>query len=354
MSFKRLFLLMLVAIIGFSTIIACGPDGPELSSESDGDGNLLVVNESNARLVLYDGETPIKIVPNSLSDFIVNVDMGTRDVVDLKLFKYADVQDDVENPADDKLFKRWVVPLPNDTKSTSRSTWTVFPSEANPDGSTDSKEQGTIIFDYAAGSTYDGNAVNVEIFLNNVTGARIATLKPGDKRNVAVDLGLHKIVYRYWYSNQQTTEARDFLGVRETNADGDIIYAVLAADEKKIDLIVPPYDAEKVKEAVYSATVTIHNDESEPIRIWAGSQLISDYLDTGTGTEFINANSSRSYVFSIEAAEGETAETASKSITLKASGATTTATIQEHIFELKADERWDWRVRQDPIKQESE
>lgn len=356
MNFKRLFLLMLVAIIGFSTMVACGPGeeeedkGPSISDRSDDAGNLLLVNESNARLVLYHGEKPVKIVPNSLNDFVVNIDMTGSQVADLKLFKEADVKNDYNNPSDEDLFKRWVVPLPEETTANTRSTWTIFPSAANPDGSVDSKQQGTVNFRYTAGSTYSGNAVNVEIFLNNTQGARIATLRPGDNRQVALDMGLHKIVYRYWYSDPNTTATRDWLGVRETNMDGHPIFVSLAdADNRRSAIeIVPGFDANKVtgSDELYSATVTIYNDENLPVYIWADGALINETLNLGDGMENLISGANHPFIFSIEG------EDATRSVTLRAANVDGGTICGPHIIELKADDRWTWRVGQDPVKQE--
>ena len=80
-------------------IMSCGiidPGAPDTDS-ADSEGNLVLINSSGSRLLVFDGEDRIKVVPNSSEDFLINVPNESGTTKDLKLYLYDDVDDYVQD-----------------------------------------------------------------------------------------------------------------------------------------------------------------------------------------------------------------------------------------------------------------
>lgn len=263
------------------------PDPP------DSQGNIVVSNNSNQRLVLYRGEEKLKIIPDDFSDYLVDVPNPDGFSVDLRIYKLDDVQDQIESPDPGKLFKRWIVVLAQDTELEHRSTW-VIPEER---GEIDS---GTLTFSYLGGTENQ-----IDVYLNSRNGAKIVSLKPGDqKKQVGVDYGNYTVLYRYWYSDPNTAEGIDYLGWRETeivNGQEVNIFVVLNASRTKRHLQIPHWAGGGAVQAEY-ASIEIKNSTSSPVQIWVGAQLIEDimYMDGyRQNSSTIAANESMAFILPV-------------------------------------------------------
>ncbi len=230
-------------------------------SGADASGNLVLVNRSNEQLVLYQGETPLRVIPNDSSDFLINIPNAVGGAVDLRLHRLQDVQNDIENPDASTIYKRWEVPLVNSTALADRSSWVVTADE-------EQSTTGTVTFDYLAAANSD---VFVDVYLNSRTGARLTSLRAGDVgRSVGIGYGNYTVLYRYWRSDQNTAEGSTELGWIESlpTADGSDVpyYVVLNSSRTSMSLRIPSFNGGS--QAVDYGDVLINNETNQPIEIW--------------------------------------------------------------------------------------
>ena len=275
---KRLFFyLTFVSLILVSSCeIIEDPDYFE-PDQPDASGNLLIINNSNEQLVLYKDQVVVKKIPASATDFLVNVPIDDGSTVQLDLYLWTDVYDDVDNPDPSLAYKRWLVPLSNSTDIEERATWHV--------GSDDTfVDVATVSFSYFGGTSY-----NADIFLNNRSGAKIMSLKPGDQyRKVGIDYGNYSLLYKYWYSDPNDANAIDeskTVWIEEENINGEDvkIWMVLNENRKDVTYIVPHNGIDTEKKSWYG-NIKITNLHSIPVIIKAGDKLIENvcYLDGGS------------------------------------------------------------------------
>jgi PKD repeat protein len=296
---------------------------------ADDSGNLVILNDSGSVLMLYRGSTPLRYIPDDASDFLLNLSTGSSDTLDLRVYKYPDVEDDLENPDSENIFKRWNVALADSTALADRSTWYV--------GSDDSETTaGTLEFSYLAGSSGDTSA---DVYLNSRTGAKILSLSPGvTGRTVGVDYGNYTVLYRYWRSDPSSASGAEEVGWIEEEQVGDEtapIYAILNSSRELRRFDVPGWNNNGIAENTY-ATVTIYNDMAIPYKIWIGGNLlIEDVMYTDEPVE------NRSTIAAGDSAE-YTLEEGTYNLVFK--DLTGSETLAEETVELEASATGEIRV----------
>ena len=121
----------LIYISSFILLIIMGCDllnNEDPDSEpgvQDPEGNLVILNYSDERIVLFDGETKMKVISNSSEGFLVNIPNANNAIKDLRIYKYTDIEDNIETPDLSLVFKRWSVVLSADTDLYHRATWRI-------------------------------------------------------------------------------------------------------------------------------------------------------------------------------------------------------------------------------------
>jgi hypothetical protein len=246
---------------------------------ADSSGNLVILNDSGSVLMLYQGSTPLRYIPDDASDFLVNIPTSSSSTLDLRIYRFSDVESNLASPSSDDIFKRWNVALADSTALSDRSTWYV--------GSDDSETtSGTLDFSYLAGSSSD---ISADVYLNSRTGAKILSLAPGvSGRSVGVDYGNYTVLYRYWRSDPSSSSGMEILGWIDEEEVGDTtapIYAILNSSRELRRFDVPAWNDEGVVENKY-ATVSIYNDMDIPYKIWiGGDRLIEDVMYTDEPVE---------------------------------------------------------------------
>ena len=182
MLIKRVFLLLI-----FVFFYSCEDNDSDSNSSYTPDsedqfGNLVVINESDFELVLYSGVSRIKILPATSEDFLINISNPNQETKDLKLFLLDSVISDIDNPDINSVYKRWSVALANNTNAGERVTWFVKGNQNRDDIGT-----GDLTLSYIGGTDN-----SVDIFLNNRTGAKVASLSPGaQNRKVGLSYGTY-------------------------------------------------------------------------------------------------------------------------------------------------------------------
>lgn len=258
--------------------------------ESDAGGNLLIINNSQERLVLYKDEYVVKKIPASATDYVVHIDNPNETTVQLDLFLWEDVKDDINNPNPDDVWKSWLVPLSASDDIDKRATWHVS-------GADQYKEVATLNFSY-----YGGTDNFVDVYLDGRTGSKVMSLKPGDQyKKVGVDYGNHTLHYLYWFSDQNTSTAFEELGwiEKETvNGEEKSIWLILNAGRKEVITIIPHYGAATSKGMKYG-NLTIRNSSDDPVSIEADGKLIEQicYLDNESKLNLSTIGRNDTYTF---------------------------------------------------------
>lgn len=277
------FLSFLTVLMAMFMVTSCEFEEPQefVPDEADETGNLLIINNSNERLVLYKDEVMIKKVPASATDYLVDIDNPDGLNIQLDIYKWDDVKDDINNPDLDDVYKRWLVPLSSTTELASRSTWHIGMEDTYTDVA-------TVSFSYYGGTDY-----NVDVYLDSKSGAKLMSMKPGDQyRKVGIDYGTYPLLYRYWYSDPDDDEAIDesktvWIDTETINGEEVSIWMVLNENRNEVTYTVPHngVDTEKVS---YYAYITITNMNYTPVIIKEGDVLIeyTCYLDDGDYTNY--------------------------------------------------------------------
>jgi len=251
-------MLLLFTVIFFNS---CEEDeGPTLEDVQDSVGNLVILNYTTEKLVLYDGDTPLKIISTSAEDYLVNVSTPGGVQKDLRIYRYDDVSADLDNPDYNLVLKRWLVVLYDDTEAEHRATWRVTSSEFE-------RASGTITFNYLGGTSN-----NVDVYLDDTTSTKIISLGSGHTgKQVGVDYKLWSVYYQYWYSDQNTNTGRVDIGWYEygiwVNLNDQNNLAYLQVPHK--DVIIDDF----------SGDITIKNEISSPIIINVSSMDVDPIVN---------------------------------------------------------------------------
>ena len=251
----------------------------------DTEGNIVISNFSNSGLALYYNGVCLKKIPNSSTDYILWIPNPSDLTLDLQIYKYDDVAPDfAPNPDISIVFKRWNINVSDSKDIAKRVTWHITESAVE-------KNSGTLIFNYVGGTDNQ-----VDVFLNNQSGAKIITLKPGDQYDniVGIDYGAYTMHFRYWYSDPNTPDPMDIVGWIETEivSGNEVdIWAVLNANRQSHDIWVPHWENANVVPDTRGA-IQITNQYFEPLRFYANGQLIENlmYLDGNTQASSILAS----------------------------------------------------------------
>ena len=258
--------------------------------ESESDGNLLIINNSNERLVLVEGEDILCYLPNSSSDFRIHIPNESGGSRELILYKWTDIKDSLPDLSSvtDYIFKKWKVALSSERNIEKSVTWHVK-------ATAEYKTIATVSFSYFGDTDY-----NVDIYLNNQEGAKIMTLKPGDQnRKTGLDYGNYTLHYRYWYSDQNTPDSEvevDWIEKEDINGEDKSIFLVLNEGRNNLIKIIPHYGAMNTENY---GRIKVTNNHGPLIMVYVGDQPISQvcYLDGPvTNYESIPFNGSTTFV----------------------------------------------------------
>jgi len=234
------------------------------TDEEDPMGNLVINNNSGERIVLYRGEERLKVIPNSVEDYLVDVDNPEGNAIDLRICKLNDVEDHIDNHLNEDIFKRWIVPLAEDNELEHRSTWYVS-------SDTDQTTTGSVTFEYLGGTDN-----YIEVHLNNQTGPKVSTLNPGQTKQFGFDYGIYTLHYNYKYSDPNSPGGFIDIGWRETEEvynEEVSIWLVLNDIYPQEFKGIPHKDDPDID---INGAIRIYNKTSQWIRIYSGSQLIEN------------------------------------------------------------------------------
>ena len=327
---KRNFILF--ALLSFLVVfISCKKEDAESddpNGEPDTEGNLLIRNYSNEALALYRGSEFIKIVWNNSEDFLVNLENPNHSSLDLRLYKYEDVKDDINNPEASKLFKTWEIVLSADSELEHRATWFI---------SSDNTEinSGTLTFAYVGGTENQ-----VDVYVNGKSGAKLLSMKPGDQyiKTFGIDFESYVMNYRYWFSDPnnagQTTEL-GWIDKEIVNGDEVDIFVILNQERKERHIQIPHWNGGGAVQDEYG-TIKIKNSSSIPLQIWVGSQLIEDIVYTngqGQNSSTIMSNEYSEFVMK----EGE--------YTFVAKNIQTTQVVEQIVDTIFIDQQTYWEIQ---------
>lgn len=233
---------------------------PENWSDSDGEGNLLVVNETESPLHLYAETSHLKVIPPKARDFLIDVPVKS-DVTQLSLFKAEDV-DYVENPPLEK-FKSWRVVL-GATATVSGPVGWVVSDLVTGDGA------GSLWLSYPQAEEQNNRlACNVDVYLHSKTGGRVTSIVPGtNDKEVRLDYGTYRLWFHYWESDPGSSEGYKSLGWKNT---GDI---VLNASHSNRNIGIPSFDVVPDN----AAALKVINRLGATINVKLGDRLIENMV----------------------------------------------------------------------------
>ncbi len=308
-----------------------GMDFDEYRQDQDAEGNLVIKNNSGSELFLYRGQNPLRIIPNSIEDYRINIENSDEGDVDLRLFVTGNIDNPQQPPSE--AFKRFVVVLSKDTEIYNQVTWVI-------DSSTTKSTTGALVFNYVGGTNN-----NVDVYLNNKTGAKIGVLRPGtNSRTFGLAYGNYTLLYRYWYSDPNSADGVTELGWVEVETVGGNevpIYAILNSNRVKQTQTVPHWNNVENTGNQY-ATLNVRNTLSVPVVIYANGQPIEDVIYTDKPVDNLSTipASGGSADFLLQVTE--------QAYLIQARDLVTTEVVDSKEFTLTADSTISWEVDSDP------
>jgi len=310
------------------------PSNDFTPDKSDESGNLLIINNSNQQLVLYKDQVLIKKIPASATDYLVNIPNENEGTVQLDLYLWENVSENLDNPTPSTVFKKWLVPLSNDNSAEHRATWHIS-------GATQYTDVATLNLSY-----FGGTDNNVDVYLNSRTGGKIASLKPGDQyKKVGVDYGNYTLHYLYWYSDQNDANAFeevDWIETQLVNGEEKDIWLILNNDRSDVTMVIPHYGSATSSGTKY-AGVEITNHSNDPVRIYVDDELIESvcYLEDGNTKNLSTLAVNGVYTFFLPITEKDATE---KTFRLSAQTLTSAQTIETADITVVADKVVTWEV----------
>jgi hypothetical protein len=217
----------------------------------------------------------------------VNIPNQELAICKLQIWKASDVSD-WNSPDIDKVYRQWSVALSNTTSVNERANWLIS-------GSDSYTGSGTLNITYPAIDEF-GQAViyQVDIYLNNKSGAKLASLQPGvASKKVSIDYGVHYLYYHYWYSNPNSTSG-EIIDIGWDEAQD----VVINAGHPEADITIPFYYSTIGK----YGELTVYNETSKAITIYANDALIESIakIDGSTqGLSVIPAMNSTTFVIPV-------------------------------------------------------
>jgi hypothetical protein len=333
---KNLLYLLFMSLIFMSSCELFKDDPPKefVPDEPDPSGNLLIINNSGQHLVLYKDEYIVKKIPASATDYLVNIPNPNEGTIELDLFLWEDVKADPNNPDPVKVFKKWLVPLANSTDIEERATWHIS-------GATQYTNVATLNLSY-----YGGTDEFVDVYLNSRTGAKIASLMPGQQnKKVGVDYGNYTLHYLYWFSDQNDNQGFEELGwIEEQIIDGEEypIWLVMNESRKDVTIIIPHLGSAQSSGMKYG-NLHITNMTPEPVQIYAGDRMIEDvcFLEHGIPENLSTLDAFGDYTF-IMPIYGE--DVTDADFIMSAKHLTNGSTIETATIKVYVDSEVEWIV----------
>ncbi len=330
---------ILTFMLFVACLFSCKKDDPEakfVEDPADKAGNLLIINNSGQRLVLYKGEVAERKISSASSDYLVKLANPSEAAVEMSLYLYDDVKGDMNNPPLDKVFKKWKVPLSKGTEVSRQVTWHV--------GATnDNSNSGTLKLKYYAYAGLEG--YNVDVHLNGKTGAKIASLKPGDQdRQIGLDYGSYTLSYHYWSSDQNTADGvKDNGWMNSQTIDGEDVsfWVVLNAGRSESTTVINHMGTDAGQ--VLYGKIKVNNNKNYPVQIWINGKLIEEvcYLVDGNtdNLSVINMQDTYTYILPITTKDATTEE-----YTLKVSRLSNEEVQEATKITITADKTLIWEV----------
>jgi len=300
MNYYKIIFNWLWAVLLLAALTSCGDDEdiqPDslaqlpTTEQADAEGNLVIRNYSDAKLVLYRMQTgePIKVIPNSTEDFLVAVTVSGNPIVDLGIFLYKDVQ---HNPSINgldsiPLFVRWNVALPAEMKDGQRVLWVIT---ADSKLGARGENQGEVRFFYPGGTDYQ-----VDVRLDFGPFGDPKALIPGNEFIAKLDYGTYTAAYHYFSSDQNDTNPFKEVGTitsTRVNDEEVPITVVLNDNSPSRDVIIPHYElfGNGEEGAITYGKLQVKNKKATPITIFYGNQkLIENILYNPNGSSNDNA-----------------------------------------------------------------
>lgn len=233
---------------------------------SDDAGNLLIMNNSNQQLVLYKNGIPVKNIPSQADNYIVNLPTSDGELIQLSLYNWEDVKNNVNNPPQNMAFKDWEIILANSTDANKQVKWYVSESPQNT---------ATVQFNY-----YEGTDYYAEVYLNGKSGSKLLILKPGQKRKIGIDYGNYTLSYRYTKPDQSNPDIIEEIGWIERqfiNEKEDSIWLILYEQRNDVTMVTPHYDGDSTTDQLKYGNIKIINNNNFPIQVYIGQNLIVNY-----------------------------------------------------------------------------
>lgn len=261
-----------------------------IADAPDDSGNVLIMNNSGKRLVLYRGETKLKNIPASSEDYLVYIENPNEIAVELTLYKWDSYVENIDDPMAAEIFKKWKITVSKETTLEKRVTWLIGQVS-------EYLNSATVSFNY-----YGSTENQVEVYLDGKNGAKIMSLKPGDQyKSVGLDYGTHSLHYRYWYSNPNSPDSEEEIGWRETQtimSEEKSIWLVLNDNRNDETIIIPHFGA---VQALLFGNIRITNVSGDIVSLFSGSQLIEEvcYLESGDVTNLSSINHNDTYTFTM-------------------------------------------------------
>jgi hypothetical protein len=248
-------------------------------------GNLVIVNSSNSELYIFNGINFIREIPLGSGEFLINIETDGNSATDLRIWKKQDV-DNLNNPSNDSLYKRWVVVLSNSLLEGDQVRWIINDNQVNTTG--------TVYFNYPNSSNDSiNNIYSVDVHIQSMNGAKIASISPGtDGKQVGLGYDYYQLYFHYWFSNNTSDDGKtyvdwyeqDYPFVLNTALDTHVVNVPIIADINHID-----------KGSIY-----LENNLTEIVMLYLNGQAIEYVvvgMDNSEGISYLNP--SNGYTFDI-------------------------------------------------------
>ena len=322
---RNIILICGLLIMAISCDEIFNPDEPDnqITEQADTEGNIVVINNSGQKLVLYDGGSPVKIVPNTSEEFLVKIPNPNGVTKDLWLYKESDISSDYDNPDPESMFRRWNVNLSSDYEIEHRVTWVVYSESVE-------RESGTLMLSYNPGTEN-----NVDVFLNSFSGSRVASLMPGQTNtNVGIDYGIYELYYKYWYSDQNTTDGIQEVGEKTPEDTPNMTFILNDAFQETYRLI-PHFD---VVEEITDGEILIQNNTDSILLINANDNLIENIMVYDGPTSSMSYLPQYSqYLYILPAGN----------YNFSAMDASTNVSAADSVINIEAGELYEWSINGD-------
>ncbi|MGD2035391.1 MAG: hypothetical protein PVF73_10070 [Bacteroidales bacterium] len=263
---------------------------------ADGDGNLIISNQTGYELWLYrdysglNGQDAyVTCIPADAENFLIDISNRDLEVCLLQIWIAEEVIDR-DNPSLLNVYRQWSVALSNTNLPEERANWLIT-------GNDNYAGSGTLLLSYPDFDEFGLQVIyQVDIFLNNRNGAKLASLRPGILgKKVSVDFGVQYLYYHYWYSDPNSQSGN----ITEIGWAEDAKEVVINEYHKKADIEIPVFYSTVGK----VGEITIVNESDFTVNVYANDHLIEDIamVDGSThGLSSIPANDRSTFIIPVE------------------------------------------------------